>query len=686
VYSIAQHTEGGPGSDSGPTNSEDGNSSAATALIAVVVPTRNELGSVAELHRQLGAALTGRSWEVVFVDDSDDGTTDALRRLSAADDHVRVVHRPPGRRSGGLGGAVLEGFAATTAGVLVVMDGDLQHPPEAIPRLVDTMTADRADIVVATRYRSGGSAAGLANLFRVQASRGCRRLVHAMLPATRASTDPLGGFFALRRAVVAGVDLRPHGYKILLEILVNGNWTRLRDVEYAFRARLAGESKSGVAEARRFLTHVRMLRRGPRPHRPPPPSDRAGLRILVFTSEVAPVVSGIATSMGNLSRGLTAIGHHVEVVSRTDFPRLVHRELRLSAFVLAWPRFRRRLAGFDVVNVHGPVPTMSEVFLVLAALMRGRNRPAVVYTHHSDLAIPGLRWVCAGYNRLHRRIARLSDTILVSTAEYREKLGTAAPVPIEIIPWGVDAGRVVPRQRRPTGLLRVLFVGQLRPYKGARVLVDAVQSLRGVTLTVIGDGPEAPLLQDRAEAAAMTNIEFAGRVSDEELWLAYSRHDVVVLPSLTTAEAYGLVLGEGMAAGCVPVASDLPGVREVVGDAGLLVPAGDVAALREALAGLATDAGLMPRLAARCRDRARSMSVEAATIRHDEVFRRAVERRAGARHRSCAERPGADRPGADRPGAERPGADRPGADRPARSDRHDRPDRSDLEEIQCPAC
>jgi glycosyltransferase involved in cell wall biosynthesis len=609
------------------------------AHIAVIVPTRHEAATVGELHRHVSSVLSGRSWELIFVDDSDDETVQRLADLARHDPHVRVVHRERGERPGGLGGAVLAGFAATEAELLVVMDSDLQHPPATITDLVDTLVGEPADVVVATRYRGSGSAAGLHGHFRGWASRGCRSLVHAILPATRASTDPLGGFFALRRDVLCGTALRPDGYKILLEILVRGHWRTVREVEYTFGSRLEGVSKSGLAEARRFLRHVRSLRRSPvgsDERAPvalaaPVEPDRSGLRVLLFTSEVAPVVSGIATSMGNLRRGLAGIGHQVEVVSRADFPRFVRKELRLSAFVLAWPRFRKRLAAFDVVNVHGPVPTMSEMFLLLVALIRRKDRPAVVYTHHSDLAIPGLRWCCAVYNRMHRRIAQRADTILVSSAEYREKLHTGGRTPIEIIPWGVDIGQVVPRERRATNRLRVLFVGQLRPYKGARVLLDAVADLPGIAVTVIGDGPERPLLEARMRAAGSGNVSFLGRVSDDELWLAYSRHDVIVLPSLTTAEAYGLVLGEGMAAGCVPVASDLPGVREVAGATGLLVPPGDVKALRSALGRLATDHDLLDRLAIRSQNRAAEMSVETATERHDDVFRRVLERAAARR-------------------------------------------------------
>ncbi|GAA0525602.1 hypothetical protein GCM10010172_02580 [Paractinoplanes ferrugineus] len=617
VYQNAQRSAPGVRPDHHPGESPALVPSESTP-IAVIVPTRHEADSVRPLYDNLSAALRGYDWQLVFVDDSDDDTVDRLAELADHDPRVSVLHRPPGRREGGLGGAVLAGFAATPAEVLVVMDADGQHPAEVVPGLARMVRSGAADLAVATRYRGRGSAAGLHGRFRQQASQACRRLVHALLPRTRRSTDPLSGFFAVRRAVVDGVALRPIGYKILLEILVHGRWSSLGEAEYTFRPRLQGDSKSGLAEGRRFLRHVRALRHG----RPAPAPIAGPLRILIFTSEVAPVVSGIATSMGNLSRSLTAAGHHVDVVSRADFPHFIRREFRFSGFALSWPGFRKRLDNYDVVNVHGPVPTMSDAFLLLAASRR--RRPAVVYTHHSDLAIPGLHGACVVYNRVHRHIARLADAVLVSSLEYQARMRTRSGPPVEIIPWGVDTRRVRARPPRPAGALRVLFVGQLRPYKGAHVLLDAVDDLSGVSVTLIGDGPERPRLE--ARAAGIPGARVLGRVGDEDLWHAYSTHDVIVLPSLTTAEAYGLVLGEGMAAGCVPVASDLPGVREVVGDSGLLVAPGDVEGLRDALKRLATDDALLGRLAAAGLPRGREMSVEAATRRHDEVFRTVLER------------------------------------------------------------
>ena len=108
------------------------------STLSVVVPTRNEALNVETLVSRLGAALNelGKDWELLFVDDSDDRTPEVVRGLSGLAFPVRLMHREPGERAGGLGGAVQRGFAEARGGVIVVMDGDLQHPPEVLPALV----------------------------------------------------------------------------------------------------------------------------------------------------------------------------------------------------------------------------------------------------------------------------------------------------------------------------------------------------------------------------------------------------------------------------------------------------------------------------------------------------------------------------------------------------------------------
>ncbi|SHG28885.1 Glycosyltransferase involved in cell wall bisynthesis [Jatrophihabitans endophyticus] len=605
--------------------------------LSVVVPTRHEATNIDECHRRVAAALGDDvTWELLFVDDSDDETPQVIEALCRRDSRVKLCHRSGESRTGGLGGAVTRGFALSTGDAVVVMDADLQHPPAVVPELHAALL-EGADVAVASRYVGDGSTAGLDGRYRQGVSRLSKTLARRLLPRIRHTTDPLSGFFAVRRGVIAGASLRPDGYKILMEILARGSWDSLVDVPYTFSDRHSGDSKSDVREGLRFVRHTFALRRRSRGRS----GDAArrvrgespdGLRVLILTSEAPPVVSGIAKTVEMLQRGLRERGHEVDITSRQDFPRLMRREIRLSAFAFFWPRVARDLPTYDVVNLHGPVPTISETFLLLIRTMRRAERPAVVYTHHSDLAIPRLERWCGIYNRLAKALAHSADAVVVSSSAYQSKIGRTDGKAVEVIPWAVEAPAKAP-VRAASPRMRVLFVGQLRSYKGLHVLIDAVAQLPEIDLTIVGDGPLRDELSTRIRSHGAANITMAGRLSDDELWQSYGNHDVITLPSLTRAEAYGMVLAEGMAAGCVPIASDLPGVAEVASPTGVVVEPGSVDSLRDSLAELQHDRGKLDRLSRASVERARSLTVDGMASSYEAVFSDGVRTRSQERGR-----------------------------------------------------
>ena len=246
-----------------------------------------------------------------------------------------------------------------------------------------------------------------------------------------------------------------------------------------------------------------------------------------------------------------------------------------------------------MVNVHGPVPTMSDFFLREVTRLPSYMRPPVVYTYHSPIDIKGASRLSALYNRYHRGLALRADRIVASGQYYASVHRTRFGPPVRSIPWGVDlpsSGQPPPAgPAAAAGKLRVLFVGQMRQYKGVETLLAAVAGQDWLELTLVGGGPELVKYQRLAKRLSAANARFTGRLPDPELRAHYQANDVIVLPSVTRAEAFGLVLLEGMASRCVPVASDLPGVRDVAGPTGLLVRPGDAAALRGAFRQLASD-------------------------------------------------------------------------------------------------
>lgn len=229
--------------------------------VTVIVPTFNESGNVRDLVERAQAALTGRVAEILFVDDSTDDTPDVVRAVAAdATLPVRVLHRE--HASGGLGGAVIAGMKAATYDVCIVMDGDLQHPPETLPELIDRYDDGEYDVVVASRYTGTGTAAGLSDRMRVLVSRVSTLVTQSMFPIRlREVSDPMTGFFLVNRSRIDVARLRPRGFKILLEILARQN-LRISEVPFDFARRGAGESKATFKQGVRFIVQLAYLRFG----------------------------------------------------------------------------------------------------------------------------------------------------------------------------------------------------------------------------------------------------------------------------------------------------------------------------------------------------------------------------------------------------------------------------------------
>ena len=209
--------------------------------LSIVVPTFNERDNVPILVERLARVLGPRDWEAVFVDDnSADGTAAAVRAIGEADSRIRCIRRI-GRR--GLAGACLEGMLSSQARYVAVIDADLQHDETLLIGMLDCLRGGDTDLVVASRYLDGGSAAGLSRQ-RSRVSRGSNALARLLLGIDL--TDPMSGYFMIRREAFETLapDLSSQGFKILLDILATARG-RLRTTELpsTFRERLHGESK-----------------------------------------------------------------------------------------------------------------------------------------------------------------------------------------------------------------------------------------------------------------------------------------------------------------------------------------------------------------------------------------------------------------------------------------------------------
>jgi len=247
-----------------PVSLNEAATSSSAANLTVVVPLRNEERNVEVLLDRLCPAVGSLHAEIIFVDDSDDRTPEVLASHAGSRTvPVRLLHRRPDSRKGGLSSAVIAGAQHARGDWVLVMDGDLQHPPETAAMLASTAMRHDSDIVVGTRYNGNGSPAdGLDGNGRALVSSGTTRLVKSMFPRRLAMvSDPLSGLFAFRRSAVNLNALRPEGFKVLLEILVRNPVARVAEVAYCFGPRNAGESKASLREGMTFLRHLSRLRR-----------------------------------------------------------------------------------------------------------------------------------------------------------------------------------------------------------------------------------------------------------------------------------------------------------------------------------------------------------------------------------------------------------------------------------------
>ncbi len=223
---------------------------------SIVIPTYNERGNIQELLERTHRSLEplGSAYELIIVDDDSPDKTWQLASQYADTYHVRVVRR---RGKKGLATAVLDGVNAARYDIIVVMDADLQHPPETIPKLISCVH-DGADIAIGSRFVDNGTRADFGFL-RYIASKGAGTIARTLFREVRNIKDIESGFFAFRKDVIAHADLRPIGYKILLEVLVQGTYTTVAEIGYTFGKRKAGASKLGVKNTVAYLRHTSSL-------------------------------------------------------------------------------------------------------------------------------------------------------------------------------------------------------------------------------------------------------------------------------------------------------------------------------------------------------------------------------------------------------------------------------------------
>jgi dolichol-phosphate mannosyltransferase len=315
-------------------------------VLSVVIPTFNERQNIREIVSRLDRTLAGIAWEAIFVDDnSPDGTAVEVKNVAADDRRIRCLKRL-GRR--GLASACIEGMLASSAPYVAVMDADLQHDERILPDMLAALRADKADLVVGSRYVSGGSADAFAPS-RAKISRTATGLARRMLGVD--ISDPMSGFFMLRRDKLDSIadQLSTIGFKILLDILMTDQeHLRVIEIPYEFRERKFGESKFDAQVGLEFLGLVLgKLTRGVI-------DPRFITFALVGTTGLAVHLIVLRVALGTFSRSFSfSQSIATAVAMATNFllnNALTYNDRRLSGIGLLWG-----FLGFCAIGAAGAI-------------------------------------------------------------------------------------------------------------------------------------------------------------------------------------------------------------------------------------------------------------------------------------------------------------------------------------------
>ena len=212
--------------------------------VSIIIPTYNESENIIQILKSIGEHLPEDiATEALVVDDnSPDGTgkivEDYINDTQNGTGYtIEVIHR---KSKSGLSSAILDGIQHSSGEIIVIMDSDFSHPPKIIPQLVEKIKTSKCDIVIASRFVSGGAINGWSTK-RKLISKTAKGIAKAGLGVNE--SDPMSGFFAFKRKILDGIKFDAIGYKMLLEILVKTKGAKVKEIPYTFTDRTRGSSK-----------------------------------------------------------------------------------------------------------------------------------------------------------------------------------------------------------------------------------------------------------------------------------------------------------------------------------------------------------------------------------------------------------------------------------------------------------
>ncbi len=229
--------------------------------VSIIIPTYNESQNILKIIKSIGDSIPKKiPFETIVVDDdSPDGTGNIVEEYienvkEFANNTINVIHR---KAETGLSSAALSGIRQAAADTIVVMDSDLSHPPNLIPKMLDALKS-KYDLAIASRYTAGGTIEGW-NIRRKLISRTATEIAKKGLGVD--ATDPMSGFFAFKKKIIRDLKFDAIGTKILLEILVKAKEVSVTEIPYTFTDRQFGTSKLGASTVLDYVRSVWRLYR-----------------------------------------------------------------------------------------------------------------------------------------------------------------------------------------------------------------------------------------------------------------------------------------------------------------------------------------------------------------------------------------------------------------------------------------
>lgn len=222
-------------------------------MISIIIPTYNEKENIKRLILKINSVFRANKLkgEIIIVDDNSPDGTGKIAEMLDQKYHTKVINR---KGKLGLASAVIEGFNSSKGDILGVMDADFSHPPSIIPSLVRPIEKGIADFTIGSRYVNDGKIIGWP-ASRIFISKGATLIARHLTNVK----DPMSGYFFIKRSVIDNVSLNAHGYKICLEILVKGNYSKVMEVPITFKDREKGSSKLTKQEFIDYLYNVANL-------------------------------------------------------------------------------------------------------------------------------------------------------------------------------------------------------------------------------------------------------------------------------------------------------------------------------------------------------------------------------------------------------------------------------------------